>query len=125
MLKPVTRKKLKVEGDLFLKVLSEYLEVLPSYLDGKCTCDKCLAIGCLSLSRRRNGTVGTESPEDGFDGKDRMSLDTTNETDGADSDLNCDQVLRTVVISVLMIWVFIALAAGIYDPESRPFFTST
>lgn len=34
---------------------------------------------------------------------------------------NCDQVLRTAIISILMLWVFIAVVAGLFDPESRPF----
>ena len=34
---------------------------------------------------------------------------------------NFDQVLRTAIISILMVWVFIAVIAGLYDTESRPF----
>lgn len=33
---------------------------------------------------------------------------------------NYDQVLRTAMISILMLWAFIAVIAGLWDPESRP-----
>lgn len=39
-----------------------------------------------------------------------------------DMDRNCDQVLRTAIVGILMIWVFIAFIAGFIDPESRPIF---
>lgn len=41
----------------------------------------------------------------------------------ADFHVNDDwnHLFRTAVIGILMVWIFIALIAGIYDPESRPF----
>lgn len=33
---------------------------------------------------------------------------------------NCEQVLRTDVVAILILWAFIAFMAGMYDLDSRP-----
>lgn len=70
---------------------------------------------------RRNGITETDATASFGEGENSFTLDPTYESG---DDLNCDQVLRTAIISILMLWVFIAFIAGIYDPETRPFFTS-
>lgn len=44
----------------------------------------------------------------------------TYQTD-ADMNVNCDQVLRTAMISIIMFWVLVAVIAGLYDPVDRLF----
>ncbi|PON51456.1 CRAL-TRIO lipid binding domain containing protein [Trema orientale] len=124
MLKPLTRKKLKIGGETYGKLLSEYLRTIPSYLGGKCTCEKCSEIGIsnVRVSPCRNEIARTESSESFSRGEN--PLNPSYET-GVELNGNCDHVVRTAMISILMFWVFIALIAGIYDPESRPFFSST
>lgn len=126
MLKPVTRKKLRVEGETFRKVLSEHLQALPSYLDGKCTCEKCSEISHRRHTPTRNAIRRTESADSIYEGENPLSLNPTYEN-YADDHLhgNCDQIVRTAMITILMLWVFIALIAGILDPESRPVLSST
>ncbi|KAF3453868.1 hypothetical protein FNV43_RR04309 [Rhamnella rubrinervis] len=121
VLKPVTRKKLKIEGQMYQKVLSEYLQTLPLYLGGKCTCRKCSETSLGYMQQfRMNGISETDATASFCEGQNSFTLDPTYE-DG--EDLNCDQVLKTAIISILMLWVFIAFIAGICDPETRPFFT--
>ncbi|XP_062172530.1 uncharacterized protein LOC133878057 isoform X2 [Alnus glutinosa] len=124
VLKPITRKKLKIEGEMYKKVLSEYLETLPSYIGGKCTCTKCstMSIGYMQqpptnwMNRIYPSAVVT-------DGEDPRARHLVDEID-INLNGNCDQVLRTAIISILMLWVFIAVVAGLFDPGSRPFFAS-
>ncbi|KAL5581037.1 hypothetical protein UlMin_013479 [Ulmus minor] len=125
MLKPMTRKKLKIEGETYRKVLSEYLQTLPSFLGGKCTCEKCSETGC-SYRRPspRNGITRTESTESVSEDENPFLFDRSYEAE-VDMNWNCDQLVRTAMLSILIFWVFIALIAGIYDPESSPFFSST
>jgi hypothetical protein len=54
------------------------------------------------------------------DGEDLPSPQQTSQADVHVSD-NWNHLLRTLVIGILMVWIVIALIAGIYDPESRPF----
>ncbi|KAF8402873.1 hypothetical protein HHK36_010965 [Tetracentron sinense] len=54
VLKPVTRQKLRIEGDMYQKVLSEYLQTFPSFLGGKCTCTKCSTLGICDIQPHSN-----------------------------------------------------------------------
>ncbi|CAN6472295.1 unnamed protein product [Victoria cruziana] len=113
ILKPVTRKKLHIEGDKYIKILSEHLETVPLLLGGCCRCAQCSAIA--------NG----HAPQYIVDSnEDLQPTDSTVEVidnsyilDDSSYSGHCDKVLRTAILSVLMLWVFLALIAGIYDPE--------
>lgn len=121
ILKPTTRKKVKIEGEMFRKVLSEYLQTLPSYLGGNCTCMRCLKISNLdALPPLAKETNVMQPYSDVSDDEDLPSSHPSHQTD-INMNGNCDQVLRAAVIGILMLWVFIALIAGLSDPDSRPF----
>ncbi|XP_022148409.1 uncharacterized protein LOC111017064 [Momordica charantia] len=125
ILKPVTRKKLKIEGETtYEKVLSEYLKTLPRYLGGKCSCPKCSKVDFHDVQRLdTNETVNRELIAEGIHGDDAIlqsqMYEFENHLHG-----NFDQMIRTGVISILMLWVFVAVIASAYDPESRFFFPS-
>ncbi|KAK7312484.1 hypothetical protein VNO77_36377 [Canavalia gladiata] len=121
VIKPATRKKLKLEGEMYQKVLNDNLPNLPSYLGGCCTCMKCSKIGKRDILQPH--TAGANSSridreEDISDSDDSPSMHPSSELDDRQIN-NYDQLLRTAVISILVFWVFIALGAGIYDPGSR------
>lgn len=115
VLNPITRKKLKVEGEDYQKVLSEYLQALPSYLGGQCTCAKCSIISIHNMQPRGNENSKMMPVRDISDDEDLPSPHQTCQTD-IDMNVNGVQVLRTAVISILMFWVIIAFIAGFYDP---------
>ncbi|KAL2332119.1 hypothetical protein Fmac_019700 [Flemingia macrophylla] len=98
-LKPATRDKLKIEGEMYQKVLSDHLPKLPIYLGGCCTCIKC---------------SNSDSDSDS-DCENSPSLPASNELEGYLYG-NYDQLLRTAIVGFLIIWVFIALAAVAFDP---------
>lgn len=121
ILKPTTRKKVKIEGEMFRKVLSECLQTLPSYLGGNCTCMRCLKISNHdALPPLAKETNVMQPYSDVSDDEDLPSPHLSHQTD-INMNGNCDQVLRAAVIGILMLWVFIALIAGLSDPDSRPF----
>ncbi|WCJ41194.1 SEC14 cytosolic factor family protein / phosphoglyceride transfer family protein [Euphorbia peplus] len=115
VLKPATRKKLRIEGSRYHQVICEYLQTLPAYLGGICECKICLKTS--TRVRRVNEIRRIESAEDLNDGEDLLS------PSQADYPLNetWDHLVRTAVIGVLMVWIFIAVLAVLYDPEIRPF----
>ncbi|KAJ8750608.1 hypothetical protein K2173_015782 [Erythroxylum novogranatense] len=122
VLKPVTRKKLRIEGSVYHRVLSEYLQQLPSYLGGNCACKIC---STTSIHATRHADFREDTMEIDYehlsDGGDDLSLPNPNYQTDIVMDNEWDQLLRTAVISILMVWIFIALIASFYDPESRPF----
>lgn len=120
VLKPATRQKLKIVGRMYKTALSEYLQTFPSYLGGECACSR-----CINLSNSH-----THLPQfDEFTSNRVLNTDTES-TEGfqrfapnyqfPDVNEGCDRVLRSAIVGILMIWVLIALIAGIIDPESRP-----
>ncbi|XVE59230.1 hypothetical protein DITRI_Ditri05aG0029200 [Diplodiscus trichospermus] len=118
VLKPVTRKKLKIGGEMYNTVLLENIQTLPSYLGGDCRCTICLNIGVHDVKRPRADQINKILANE--DASDSEDIPTPNVIfqDDIDQSWSCDQVLRTAIIGLLMLWVLIAFIAGLYDPES-------
>lgn len=112
---------------MFRKVLFEHLQTLPSYLGGHCTCTICSNMSNRNIQSLANGAnwIGRSHASNyvaniAVNDSEDISTPHLVFQDDVDVNGNCDQILRTAVISLLMLWVLIALIAGIYDPESRP-----
>ncbi|MED6133849.1 hypothetical protein PIB30_032088 [Stylosanthes scabra] len=120
VLKPTTRKKLKI-GEIHQKFLRDNLPTLPSYLGGSCTCIMCCRIGKRNMLQP--GTTGTSSIHREVnisDNEDSSSLHSSSNSDlDEQQNIKFDQLLKTAIISILVFWVLVAIAAGIYTPESR------
>ncbi|XP_014494631.1 sec14 cytosolic factor [Vigna radiata var. radiata] len=117
VLKPTTKKKLKLGGEIYWKELFDNFPTPPSYLGGRCTCMRCSKIGNWDmLQPHSTGTNIIDREQDISDNGGLPSLP-SNELDARQVS-NSDQLLRKAVISFLVFWVFIALGAGIYDPGS-------
>ncbi|XP_062015830.1 uncharacterized protein LOC133732317 [Rosa rugosa] len=124
VLKPYTREKLRIEGNMYRKILSECLETLPSYLGGKCLCRICSDINTKDMQQpRTNDIMKRELRVSVCEGGSLHSPDPTCETE-VEPNHNCDQLLRTAIVSILMFWILIAFIAGLYDPGSSPFSSS-
>lgn len=118
VLKPATRKKLKIEGEMYKKVLFDNLSTLPSYLGGCCTCAICSKMGKRVMPQfNETGTSGIDREDDISGNEDSPLLLPSTELEGHQNN-SYDQLLRTAVISILVFWVVIALGAGIYEPGS-------
>uniref|UniRef100_A0A6M2F226 CRAL-TRIO domain-containing protein n=1 Tax=Populus davidiana TaxID=266767 RepID=A0A6M2F226_9ROSI len=118
VLKPVTRKKLRIEGKMYHRVLLECLKTLPLCLGGNCSCEICSDARIMQQPQSTN-EINTASPFFSDGGEDLPSHLTT-QADVHVND-NWNHLLRTLVIGILMVWVLVAILAGIYDPKSRLF----
>ncbi|CAN1230982.1 SEC14 cytosolic factor [Linum grandiflorum] len=115
ILKPVTKKKLRVEGKMYRKVLSEYLDAVPAYLGGCCACQRC-------METTGNNHTMKNTEHDGYIGdRDDRTLSLMNSDVDSPANPELDRLIKTGVIGILMLWVFVALVVGFYDPETRPF----
>uniref|UniRef100_A0A1J3H2U2 Sec14 cytosolic factor n=1 Tax=Noccaea caerulescens TaxID=107243 RepID=A0A1J3H2U2_NOCCA len=126
ILRPTTRKKLRIEGESFHRVLSEYLQTLPSYLGSDCNCRRCSNLSKQDppqpQTHKRSKRENSRETEKLDDSPWSYNVQTPDVVYEDDSSLNmCNQVLRTAVVFLLMLWLFGALLAGFADPESRPF----
>nr|XP_011461242.1 PREDICTED: SEC14-like protein 5 [Fragaria vesca subsp. vesca] len=124
VLKPYTREKLRIEGKMYQRILSECLETLPSFLGGKCLCKICSDINtrdmqqpCINDIMKRE--LRTSVCEDG----NFRSPSSICESE-VEPDYNCDRLLRTAIVSILMFWILVAFIAGFFDPGSGPFSSS-
>jgi hypothetical protein len=64
--------------------------------------------------------ISTASPFFSGGGEDLPSPHLTTQADVHVND-NWNHLLRTLVIGILMVWVLVAILAGIYDPERHLF----
>ncbi|CAH8387074.1 unnamed protein product [Eruca vesicaria subsp. sativa] len=130
ILRPTTRKKLRIEGENFHQILSEYLQTLPSYLGSDCNCKRCSNLSEQDPSQpqtqtqthtrgKRGSSRETENVDVSRWSYDNQTRDLVYVDDPSPN--VCNQVLRTAIVFVLMLWLLGALLAGFLDPESRPF----
>ena len=115
VLRPTTRQKLRIEGQTYHKVLSEFLQSVPAFLGGKCTCPKCemLLTGktrdhCIEESSSSRGTSDCS-----------LNYEPSSDEYTVTEDFNrgCEHYLRAAVVGILMLWIIVAFLAGMYDPN--------
>jgi len=109
---------LRFEGDSYKKTLAEFLQVVPAFLGGKCSCPQCekprdssvAQAGEGSKSHPRLTSVDDRSPATDFD------------FDAAEipSPYSCENAIRAAIIGLLMLCILIAFLAGMNDPTSVP-----
>ncbi|KZV25530.1 hypothetical protein F511_27515 [Dorcoceras hygrometricum] len=121
VLKPVTKKKLRIEGEAYRKVLSDSFQTLPSYLGGQCSCTRCAKLEKGSTSRSLDSHTGTSEAVAEITNVEDFSFVEPNDQYDTLVDNSCSQTLRSAVIGILILWVLIAFIEGIYDPSSRPY----
>ncbi|XP_057480654.1 uncharacterized protein LOC130767709 [Actinidia eriantha] len=120
VLKPRTRQKLKIEGEMYRKILMENFETLPSYLGGNCTCRRCSNLRICNMELHQiNETNERQRKMDIISCED---IPSPHPSDPIDIHMTgyCDQALRAAVVGIIMLLVLIAFLAGLYDPESSP-----
>ncbi|XP_027926082.1 uncharacterized protein LOC114183308 isoform X2 [Vigna unguiculata] len=116
-LKPATRNKLKIEGEMYQKVLADYLPTLPSYLGGCCTCMKCSTIDQQDMLQPYvAGTSRRDRVEDTSDSDNEAPpmLRPSNELEGGFYG-QYNQLLRAAIIGILIFWAFVALGAVVFE----------
>ncbi|XP_068642127.1 phosphatidylinositol/phosphatidylcholine transfer protein SFH8 [Aristolochia californica] len=119
VLKPTTRQKLRVLGEVDHKILVEHLQTIPAFLGGECTCPKCMALAVAPRQRQIEEIAVNNSYL-----SDAGSVEEDPSPNNLMVDGHFDRVLRTVVVGILMFWILIALIAGMYDPDTFALFGS-
>uniref|UniRef100_A0A5B7BU34 CRAL-TRIO domain-containing protein n=1 Tax=Davidia involucrata TaxID=16924 RepID=A0A5B7BU34_DAVIN len=115
VLRPATQQKVRIVGENFQKVLSEYLETFPYFLGGKCPCSKCSdPVDIQGMNEEMKSTAGPSNHAT------VTSPDFYYHTDTS-MNRNRDQVVRTAIIGVLLLWLIIAFILGMHYPEHLPF----
>jgi hypothetical protein len=115
-LKPATKEKLRFEGDSY-KTLAEFLQIVPAFLGGKCSCSQCekprdssaIQAGEGSKSQPRHSSIDDGERFTNFDDFDEAEIP---------SPYSCEHAIRAAIIGLLMMCIFIAFLAGMNEPSS-------
>ncbi|KAI4385541.1 hypothetical protein MLD38_003555 [Melastoma candidum] len=119
VLKPTTREKLRIEGEVYLKVLSEHLQSVPPFLGGSCDCTRCLAEAGHNVPRPRQANRAVLGNEVSNDENYAEEFSTSYHDLDMDQTGNCQQVVRNAIVILIMIWLFVILLTGMNESESR------
>ncbi|KAL3518214.1 hypothetical protein ACH5RR_020803 [Cinchona calisaya] len=110
-LKPGTRQKLKILGEMYREVLSNCIETLPSCIGGVCTCMTCARLDMCDWKQSCNTEINlTESAANITSEEVQLALGPSYDTDML-TRASGEQVLRKAVVGVLIFWVLIAFFA--------------
>ena len=108
MLRPGTRQKLRILGDNYLKVLSEYLQTLPFFLGGDCSCPKC--------SKLTNEDDNVAQPSVEVEADSALAPLIAYQAEDVES-IKCRRVVKTIVLSLLVMLLSIMFTLWIHDAE--------
>ncbi|XP_049355046.1 phosphatidylinositol/phosphatidylcholine transfer protein SFH12-like [Solanum verrucosum] len=143
VLKPATRQKVRIIGRNHLEFLSNHLDSIPPFLGGNCSCSKCSdqtnAEGESDEATRTEPTPDQASrPEthDHVNESDEVTLtepapdqvkDSTelNHHNVSNTSVCREELIKTIIIGILMVWVFIAVFVAMDYPERWPLLRST
>ncbi|XP_074329265.1 uncharacterized protein LOC141666917 [Apium graveolens] len=116
VLKPITRQKLNVIGGMYQNILHSHLQTLPSYLGGVCTCNTCANLD-IWLMQPPHIYVAATSQQRNEDNDSSQNFLLPHSSTPVDTYTNgsYDQVLRSAVISILIIWALIAFLSGLTE----------
>ncbi|CAL5322461.1 unnamed protein product [Camellia sinensis] len=113
VMQPTTQQKFRIVGENYRKVLSEYLQSLPSFLGGKYYCLKCSDQVVMHnmneeiVLMRASGRLANEN----------VPSPASRHLTGNRVNRGSDQIMRIVIISVLMMCIFIAFVLAKQYPD--------
>ncbi|GAB4836601.1 hypothetical protein Ancab_001513 [Ancistrocladus abbreviatus] len=122
VLSPATQRKLKIEGDDYRRVLSEYLEALPSFLGGDCSCPKCSGMTCscpkcsgMTCSQNPSKEANLVGPSSGStDAENTSSPPSTFQTDDLDH-VKCVRTLKAAIVGIITLLLCMAFILGVNE----------
>ncbi|XP_002985514.2 uncharacterized protein LOC9653159 [Selaginella moellendorffii] len=127
ILKPATRDKIYVESDDCARILAEHLgglDWVPIYLGGNCKCSLCNEARAALDEERQDrlhelvqgvGNNRQQQQQISFGQRDYLFSDQDEED--VTPFQSCTRVLRVAIIGLLMLWIVVALVAGLYEPH--------
>ncbi|KAK4353705.1 hypothetical protein RND71_025899 [Anisodus tanguticus] len=140
VLKPATREKVRIIGRNHLEFLSNHLDSIPLFLGGNCSCSKCS--GGSNAEGKSNEATRTEPTPEHANRSDEVTR--TEPTPGhmnksdevsrvndspefnhhniSNTSGYKEELMKTIIIGILMVWIFIAVIVAMQYPERLPFF---
>lgn len=119
-MKPATKQKLRFEGDSYKKALTEFLQAVPAFLGGKCSCLRCESPRDDSVIQAGEGSKKQPRLVSVDDGSPVTDLDFDLDEEEIPSPYSCENAIRAAIIGLLMVCIFVAFLAGMIDPASVP-----
>lgn len=107
---------MRFEGEAYQKALNDFLQIVPAFLGGKCSCSQCSQILSAKVKIQANETSKSQHGQN--DDMDEESAGTSLTQSDIPLNNNCENVLRAAIVAFLMLWIFIAFLAGMSDGES-------
>lgn len=138
VLKPATRQKVRIIGRKHLEFLSNHLDSIPPFLGGNCSCSKCSNQN--NVEGKSDETTRTElTPDhvkrsetpDHVNKSDEVSqteptpdqvkdsLD-FNHHDVSNTNVYKEELIKTLIIGILMVWIFTAVIVAMHYQERLP-----
>lgn len=125
VLKPATREKMQIIGGAPDKVLSQFLQSIPSFLGGNCRCLQCYTAPTASVAQKPAAGNAKSSPvEYVSDDDDEYETPFAMISNHLPSSANCQQVVRTTVTGILMMWILLVVLVGMHNKGGLPLFRS-
>ncbi|XAR66302.1 hypothetical protein NMG60_11012482 [Bertholletia excelsa] len=114
VMRPATQQKLRIIGENYQEALTGYLQTLPSFLGGQCSCPKCSGQADLHyMNEDTSQKRQTRRLDD-----ENKPFPTLPELDHTRVNQNGGQIQRVAVIGILMVWIFIVLVMARHYPDS-------
>ena len=114
MLKPTTRKKVRVEGDKFMEVLTQSFgscAIVPAVLGGTCSCATCVA-----LEEKQNVKVPLMDSLAKSEAKPPEFHTSVSEETARDPVITVRhpymRTLRVIILGLVCLWILIAMMSG-------------
>lgn len=143
VLKPATRQKVRIIGRNHLEFLSNNLDAIPPFLGGNCSCSKCSnQSNAEGKSDEATRTEPTPDHANRSETPDHLNISdevtrTEPDPDEVEDSLEFnhhnvsntsrykEELIRTIIIGILMVWIFIAVIVAMDYPERWPLLRST
>lgn len=143
VLKPATRQKVRIIGRNHLEFLPNYLDSIPPFLGGNCSCSKCSNQSNAEVkSDEATRTELTSDHVNRSETPDHLNIsDEVTRTEPAPDQVKdspefnhhnvsntngySEELIKTIIIGILIVWIFIAVIVAMDYPERWPLLRST
>lgn len=143
MLKPSTRQKVRIIGRNHLEFLSNHLNSIPPFLGGNCSCSKCSdqtdaeseSDEATRTDRTPDQASRPETPDHTNESNEVTPTEPAadqvkdspefNHHNVSNTSVYREELIKTIFIGILMVWVFIAVIVAMDYPERWPLLRST
>lgn len=129
VLKPATRQKVRIIGRNHLEFLSNHLDLIPPFLGGNCSCSKCSDRS--NAEGKSDEATRTELTPDDVNKSDEVTQTEPapnqvkdspefNHHNVSNTNSYKEELIKTIIIGILMVWIFIAVIVATDYPERWP-----